>query len=384
MQFAEIEGLEDVKSQLIHGVKTGHVAHAQLFLSREGGPNLPMALAYATFLNCESPTDTDSCGTCGACSKMNRLIHPDLHFVYPVSNTKDVAGKDAVSSTFLKQWRQFILSNPLGNLEDWLQIFGGENGQLNISKEESRNIIRDLSLKAFEGKYKIMLVWLPEFMHPSAANAILKILEEPSPSTVFLMVANDAERLLITITSRLQKIYVRPFSPKEIERVLQKKFQLAPERAAQMAFLADGNINEALRLIEEPENNNLKLFREWMLSCYHQQFAEFIPQADAFHTLSKLAQRSFLLYSINTLREVLLTLMGASLIRKVPATDLEFVDKFSKTVNPQWVEKVVELINDAHYHLERNGSPKIIYLDLCFQVAQLFRYAKHSNRNPKQ
>jgi DNA polymerase III subunit delta' len=383
MQFSAIEGLDEIKAHLIRGVKTGHVAHAQLFLSREGAANLPMAIAYATYLNCENPGDTDSCGTCSSCGKMSRLVHPDMHFVYPVTSTKQVAAKDAHAAAFLKQWRLFVQNQPMGNLEDWLNAFGGENGQLNISKEESRQIIRDLSLKAFEGKYKIMLVWRPEHMHINAANAILKILEEPAPNTVFLMVANDAERLLVTITSRLQKVLVPSFSSQEIAAFLQKKYKMEPERAAQTAFLADGNINEALRLIEEPDNNHLKMFREWMLGCYHQQFADFVEQAESFHSLSKLAQRGFLQYSINTLREVLLTLMGATLIRKVPATDLEFVDKFSKTVNAHMVEKFVEQLSEAMYHLERHGSPKMIFLDLSFQIAQQFRYAKHTNRNQK-
>ena len=204
MRFSDIIGLEDTKQQLIAAVKSNHVAHAQLFFGSEGSANLALALAFATYINCTNQSDSDSCGTCASCTKIDKLVHPDVQFIFPVSSTKKVTGKSVVSSSYMNEWRSFILNNPYSGIEQWSASYGAENKQSNISKEESRNIIKNLSLKAFEAEYKIMLIWLPEFMHPSAANGILKILEEPPKKTIFLLVTNDYEKLLTTILSRCQ------------------------------------------------------------------------------------------------------------------------------------------------------------------------------------
>jgi DNA polymerase-3 subunit delta' len=179
MRFEEIPGLADVKTKLLRTVEAGKVAHAQLFSGPEGSANLSMALAYATLLNCTNRNNEDSCGECASCKKADKLIHPDLHLIFPVSSAKNKTGKDVVSDTFISDWREFVFQNPYAGPMEWSMAFGGENKQLNISREESRNIIKKLSLKSYEGEYKIMLIWLVEYMHPSAANALLKLLEEP-------------------------------------------------------------------------------------------------------------------------------------------------------------------------------------------------------------
>ncbi|MBS0000642.1 MAG: DNA polymerase III subunit delta, partial [Cyclobacteriaceae bacterium] len=176
MRFEEITGHEILKKQLVQSARSGHIAHAQLFLGPEGSPNLALALAYATYLNCLERQTDDACGQCGSCKKNEKLIHPDVNFAFPVSSTSKVPAKDAVSLSFLSEWRNFVIQDPYNNASGWNSYFGGENKQLNISKEESRQIIRHLALKPFEGKYKIMLIWLAEYMNASAANSLLKIL----------------------------------------------------------------------------------------------------------------------------------------------------------------------------------------------------------------
>ena len=197
MRFGDIHGLEETKKHLTTSAQRNHVAHAQLFSGVEGSALLPMALAFASYLNCENPTDEDSCGECSSCSKSLKYVHPDIHFVFTVRSTEKITGKDVVSKSYLPAWRNFLLENPYGNSVDWAIEFGGENKQLNISRQESREMVDALSLKAFEGKYKIMIIWMPEKMHPAAANGILKILEEPAANTVFLLVSPQKEQLTL-------------------------------------------------------------------------------------------------------------------------------------------------------------------------------------------
>ena len=191
MRFKDIHGLAPTKAMLLSGIRNNHVAHAQLFTGRPGSPALSLALAYATYLNCENPGDEDACGQCPSCAKNQKFVHPDVHFIFPVSSTKNVAAKDASSRLFLKEWREFLLTTPYGSLQDWSTLYGGEDKQALISTKEKQTITNDLSLKAFEGKYKIMLIWLPELMHPNAANGILKVLEEPPENSVFLLVSEQ-------------------------------------------------------------------------------------------------------------------------------------------------------------------------------------------------
>jgi DNA polymerase III subunit delta' len=373
MQFADIHGLDEVKENLIGSVKHNHIAHAQLFLGPQGSANLAMALAYATFLNCENRLDNDACGQCVACIKNKKYVHPDLHFVFPVSSTKKVSGKDVVSASFLTEWRSFLGENVYGNVNDWSNHFGGESKQVNISKEESRNILKNLSLKAFEGKFKIMIIWLPEFMHVSAANGILKILEEPPAQTIFLLVANDAERLLTTILSRTQIFKIRAFTDHELIAVLQSKFGVDSSRAAQLAHVSEGNFNEAIRLLDNVEDDSHKLFRDWMRLCYTWDFKQLNEKTEYFAKMNKTAQKTLFQYGLNIMRESLLVQLDAHDLARVLGEDETFVKNFSKVMDPNKIELIVNHLNTAAYHLERNANTKILFMDLSLQIAGALR-----------
>src|SRR5687768_10161256 len=234
MRFVDIPGIADIKKLLIDAVKNHHAAHAQLFVGSEGALNLPLALAYATYLHCENPGE-DACGVCLACSKNLKYIHPDTHFVFPLSNIKGDKDEDRFKADILKSWRSFILEQPFGNLDDWTNYYGGEDKQALISREGSRDIIKTLSLKPFESPHKVMIIWQPELMHPSAANGILKILEEPPPHTYFILVTNAADRLLPTIISRTQIVSVPLLSDNELETELTKINSTDKSRAGKAA-----------------------------------------------------------------------------------------------------------------------------------------------------
>ncbi|MTI39875.1 ATP-binding protein [Fulvivirga lutimaris] len=368
MLFKDIKGLDDVKGRLVNALQNEQVAHAQLFVGKPGSPNLAMALAYTTYLNCENRGENDACGTCPSCSKNAKFIHPDVHYVYPVSATKNVKSEEAISEKFIKEWRSFLTESPFSDLDTWRDAYGGENKQVNISKKESREIIKSLSLKSFEGKYKVMIIWLPEFMHPTAANGILKILEEPPEKTLFILVSNDKERLLTTITSRTQIVTIPQFADEDIKSILIETNGLDEAKASQLAHLADGDLNNAFKLAQQTENDSHDFFAKWMRSCFSRNFSDLVNMADEFHGSNKLSQRSLLKYALNTFRESLLY-QNAPNLNRVNGSVLDFIKNFSKVLHQSKIVKMSNLIDEAYYHLERNGSPKMIFLDLSLHIA---------------
>ena len=372
MRFEDIPGLDEVKSKLINAANSGKIAHAQLFMGKPGSPNLPMALAYANYINCTARVEQDACGECPSCLKNQKYIHPDTHFVFPISATKKFTGKDVISTNYLNEWRAFLTEKSFGNLEEWVNYYGGENKQVNISKEESRQIIKSLSLMSFEGEYKILIIWLPEYMHPAAANGILKILEEPSAKTLFLLVSNDNEKLLSTILSRVQFVTIPKFTDQEVKNILTSQHAIDEAKATQLTHLADGDLSMALRLSNDVEDNSHELYANWMRDCFKRDFSSLVNRAEQFHGMNKIAQKSLLQYSLNTLREVLIN-NSAPELKKLNGQAEEFIKNFSKVMTVEKIEKMSALINDAHYHLERNASPKIIFLDLSLNIARLIK-----------
>ncbi len=368
MRFSDIPGLDEIKRVLTRSVQEDHIAHAQLFLGAEGALNLPLALAYATYLHCTDKKEDDSCGQCAACSKSLKYIHPDTHFVFPLSNIKNEKDEEHLKATILKQWRNFLLEKPYADENDWLTYYGGEDKQPNISKETARDIIKSLSLKPFESNYKIMIIWMPEYMHPFAANAILKILEEPAAQTIFILITNHAEKLLSTITSRTQIISVPLLTDDELKKYLTEKINLDKNKVAAVLPIADGSITKALRIVDNAEESNREIFTEWMRSCFKNEFDKLVRLSEQFHESDKLAQRNFFQFSLHMLRESLVQLAGASTSR-MTGEDLDFITKFSSVMSLPRIESMYKMINEASYHLERNGSPKMIFLDLSLQLS---------------
>ncbi|MEO5977262.1 MAG: DNA polymerase III subunit delta [Chryseolinea sp.] len=368
MKFSAIPGLKEVKGLLTGSARQNHMAHAQLFVGAEGALNLPLALAYATYIHCENRGD-DSCGICAACSKNNKLIHPDTHFVFPISNVKGDKDDERFKADTMKSWRSFLLEDPFGNLNDWTNYYGGEDKQAIISRDESREIIRTLSLKPFESAYKVMIIWQPELMHPSAANGVLKVLEEPSPNTFFLLVTNAAEKLLPTIISRTQIVTVPLLDDEDVERHL-KALGVDATKATKIAQLAEGNLNSAIKLIDAEEDDNATRFTEWMRACFRKNYPTLVTLADTYHALDRLSQKNLMTYSMNMMRETLLHVAGATEMNRARGEELKFIQDFSKVMNVNKIERSYSLMNDATYHLERNGSAKMIFLDLSLQIAK--------------
>lgn len=373
MRFQDIPGLETTKNQLIEAVKGNHVAHAQLFVGAEGSANLAMALAFSTYLNCEAPTDSDACGTCPSCVKNSKYIHPDVNFIFPSAATPKFKREDATSDKFLVEWRSFLAQTPYGNVADWSNHFGWENKLLMIPRQESRNIVRALSLKSFEGKYKVMIIWQPELMNANAANGILKILEEPPESTIFLLVSNDSNRLLTTILSRAQQLRVPSFDDEDIKSVLTDKSELSSAEIDQIAYRANGNLRKALSEIDGGSNDANDYFKDWMRQCFTFNFENLIKQADDFQKRGKEFQVGLMGVASNYMRETLLTGVDATNISRLPGQEKGFIDKFASVFVPEKIAKISPQFDEAQYHIERNANPKILFLDLSLSIAQIAR-----------
>ena len=250
MYFKDIIGQEEIKKQLIHSAQTGVVPHAQLFTEQGGAGAFPLALAYGRYLNCTHRTETDACGTCPSCLKFNELAHPDLHFVFPIVAKKEK--KKEVCDDYLTEWRGFLKERPYFNIDGWLDYIDAGNSQAIIYSKESDEIIRKLNLKIYEASYRILLVWLPEKLHPTCANKLLKVIEEPPLNTVILMVSEIPDQILGTILSRAQRINVRSIHPEAITAAMITRFGLAPDDAKHVAHLAKRELSESHRS-DQPE-----------------------------------------------------------------------------------------------------------------------------------
>jgi DNA polymerase-3 subunit delta' len=370
VQFNQIIGHTDTKQLLINSVRNKHVAHAQLFMGGEGSANLALALAYATFLNCENKQESDSCGTCSSCVKVNKLVHPDMHFIMPVVTTPK---KEALSQNYLPEWREFLLDNPYQSLNDWLQFIGAENKQGNISKEESRGLLRLVSLKAFEAEFKVVLIWLPELLHAAAANALLKLLEEPPPQTIFLLVSNSPEKLLATILSRTQLVNIRAFSPEETIEYVKTQYGADEAKAMQVAQLSEGNLRLAGQLCQEMTSDYFEFFVGWMRLCFSEKLATIIKMSEDFQKLGRENQKNFLQYALSVIRRVMLYGVDPALVGFVPPAEADFVQKFSKVIHANNVALLSNQLNQAHYYIERNANPKMVFVDLSLQLAKFLK-----------
>jgi DNA polymerase-3 subunit delta' len=373
MQFAAIPGLPETKEKLLNAVKLNHLAHALLFHGPEGSANLTLALALASYLYCEQKSDTDSCGTCGSCQRMSKLILPDLNFAFPVvASSKEEDGEEEGTdgkSDLLGNWRKFVLGQPYGNVHDFIYFNGFEKKQLNITKAAARKMIQTLSLMSFEGGYKIMLIWAPEYLHPSAANSLLKIIEEPPAKTLFLLVTSQADQLLTTILSRTQKILVRAFSDEEVRSHLVETGRCEAKAAAQIAMLADGNMRTAFQLIDQVEDQTVRQLRDWFRLCATKNLKEIFQLSEDFHKADKESQKSLMLAGLNVTREILLKNLDLDHLLRTTDEDRTFINNISKKMlTEEHALQLYETFNAAHYHLERNGNAKMIFTDLSMEI----------------
>lgn len=367
MRFSEVVGQQKMKAILIQAVEKDRIPHAQMFIGGEGSGNLALAMAYVQYISCPDKRDNDSCGVCGSCRKISSMTHPDLHFSFPF-----VAGTAKVCSELYPQWREAVIENPYMNYEMWIQKIGAQNKQGNIPIEEVRAMIRNLSLRPFEGGFKILVLWLPEFLG-NQGNTLLKIIEEPTHKTLFILVAEDLDNILNTIVSRTQILRVPPITNEELSEVLQSKQHLQEADAQRLALLASGNYLKAIELCSNAENEFLDPFRNWMVHCYQRSGNNLAKWVEDTSNTGRENIKSFLLYAIEILRAVVVfPVLGES--TGLSEKESVFVANFCKVVNSHTqADKLYELLNASVYEIERNANPKLVLMDLSMKVIQVLK-----------
>ena len=322
MLFKEITGQTEIKNRLIKSVKDQRVSHAQLFLGPEGSGKLPLAIAYAQFINCkekkfyensEDGLTGDSCGVCPSCQKFNHLAHPDLHFIYPVATTKEVKDKP-ISSNFIKYWRELLVNrNYYINLNDWYEAIGIEKKQGIINVADCSEILKKLSYKSYESEYKVMIIWMVEKLYYSAAPKILKILEEPPDKTLFILISENQDQIINTILSRTQLVKIPKIKDKDIRQALINIAGLDKTKLDDAIRLANGNMREAvLHMKGEVEDDDLlHLFATWMRSSFTMKMEKIIPVVNDISKKNREQQKMLLTYSLDIIRKAMLV-KGAS------------------------------------------------------------------------
>lgn len=356
--------------QLRQMAAADRMPHANLLLAPSGGGGLPAALALATFLLCENRQADDACGQCRACRKSSKYVHPDLHFSFPTIGSK------VVSDHFLPQWRAALAEAPYQEVNDWLQRIGADNKQGNINKDECGNILRKLTLKTFESSYKVMLIWLPEFLG-NEGNRLLKMIEEPPEGTIFILVAERAELILNTILSRCQLTKLMPPSFEAISAALSAQGMPA-EQVASVARLADGNFNLAKQLSAQQSGDaHGQRFLQWMRACHAGSAVKLVAWTADFAKQGRENQKNFLHYALHFWREFLLLSVQdgkADGVRLLP-DELVVAQKMLPIINLDQLSKLSEVINQCIEHVERNANPKILFLDAGLQIHQILRPA---------
>ncbi len=380
MLFSEIVGQETIKQQLIQTVHENRISHARLFLGPEGAGSLPLALAYAQYVNCTDRLENEPCGKCPSCVKFKKLAHPDLHFVFPV--IKPGGGKAAVSDMFIKEWREAVIANPYITYNQWLDAMGGDNKQGGIFVDESKEILNKLSFKTYEAEFKVMIIWLAEKMNQQTANKLLKILEEPPEKTLFLLIAESADQMLPTILSRTQISRIPKIDMQSMVGYLEASGLCSNrQQALNVARTSNGNLAQALSIMQSSEDSDyyLEMFIRMMRTCWSvwgkkQAMLDLLAWCEEITQLSREGQKSFLLYCLRMVRENFT--LNQKQTDLVFMTDAEnnFSQKFNTFIHTNNVFQLAEELNTAHYHIESNGNKNLVFLDLTCKIVVLLKH----------
>ena len=373
MFFKDIIGQKEIKKRLITSAQGGIIPHAQLFCGPEGVGKFPLALAYAQYLNCENPLEDDSCGVCPSCKKYNNLAHPDLHFVFPI--IKKAAKKKEVCDDFIKEWREFVHQSPYFSLSQWLEYIDAENSQGLIYAKESEEIIRKLSLKIYEAKYKVMIIWLPEKMHESCANKLLKIIEEPFDQTVFLLVSDTPDNIITTIQSRCQRINIHGVDKSEIVQALERQYSITPEDAATVAHIANGNYLKAIETISLDEENKFffNLFIKMMRASYARNIKEIKAIGNEIASVGRERQKNYLIYSQRMIREYFVNNMRQPEMIYLNQEEANFGVRFAPFINERNIVDFMDELALAERHIGQNVNAKMVFFDLCLKITMLLK-----------
>lgn len=386
MQFKDIIGLEEIKRHLRETVRSGRISHAMLFSGGEGAGALPLALAYAQYVNCRNRTDEDSCGECPECYRMQRMEHPDCHYIYPVNTSKEAVATGRAddkprSEQFLHVWRR-IIPETGGYLteQEWYAALGIENQQGIINKNDANELVRKMGFKSFEGGYKTVIVWLPERLHEAAANTLLKLVEEPPEKTLFLFVSFEPEKIIATIRSRTQTVALPGVPDEVIAQELVSRKDVAPERAEQVAHLAQGSWGAAVRLARSSTvgttTEHQERFIRLMRLCYQQKYLGLFEWAEEMSPLGREAQKRFCSAALGIVRECYMTGIGMDRIAYTDPAREQFSRNFAPYVSHVTVEDFVAEFELLLAQIRQNGNPRILFTHFAMSICKIIGAAK--------
>jgi DNA polymerase-3 subunit delta' len=397
MSFKNVIGQARTRQSLVELVQFNRLSHALLFLGNEGSGVLPMALAFSQYIVCERNNEkepaagpslfgeetarpqasrtlmTDACGICPACIKASQLIHPDIHFSYPVIPRK--AGDKPVSADYITEWRQFNSQYPYGNAYDWLQFIGAENKQGNITAQECNYIIHQLSLKSFESGYKILVMWMPEYLG-NEGNKLLKLIEEPPPDTLFILAAENESLILPTILSRTQLVKIPLPETADIQQALIERAGAGIEQARQIAALSEGNYHEALQLIRHVDDDWQGLLREWLNAILKTGPTAQVKWIEEISKSGREKQKQFLRYFNHLLEQAIrLRFIDASRL-SIPDSEKDIAFRLNKIADTAQQKAIIEELDRAAYYIERNAHAKMLFHALTIKLYHIL--ADHS------
>ncbi|MGN6603109.1 MAG: ATP-binding protein [Ginsengibacter sp.] len=403
MQFEKIIAQQEIKNKLKELVQQNRLSHALLFLGKEGSGALPLAIAFAQYILCERVAGNsggktgpslfgeeaesvsqdlleDSCGECPSCLKVSKLVHADLHFSYP-SLKRNTRHDRVLSTDYLVDWREFVQQFPYGNVTDWIdflkespnaKIESAVNKQGNISAQECDDITRKLSLKAFESEYKIMIMWMPEYLGKEG-NKLLKLIEEPPPNTIFIFVAEDENAILPTILSRTQLVKIPSLTDEEIKNALIDQ-NVEPEKAIQIAALAEGNYREALQLLNNPEEDLQAQVRDWLNIIIKNKVSAQLSWVEEIGRTGREKQKSFLRYFVHLLEQSIRSaFLPEEVLEKIPAKDRDFSARLNKICSVEAQQSIVEELERAIYYIERNAHAKMLFHSLTIRFFHIIK-----------
>jgi DNA polymerase-3 subunit delta' len=393
MQFSHVIGQQVLKKELPELMQENRLAHALLFLGKEGSGALSLALAFSQFVVCEKvsppagnlnagaslfgesePAERtrmlDACGTCSSCVKAQKYVHPDIHFSYPVVTKK--SGTPPISTDYIIEWREFVSTYAYGNVYDWLQFIGAENKQGNITANECNDIIRKLNLKSFESEYKILLMWMPEYLG-NEGNKLLKLIEEPPPNTLFILVAENESLILPTILSRCQLVKVPPLKTSEIEEALINRNKTEANTARQIASVSEGNYREALQQSRHADEDWQSLLREWLNAIMKTGPIAQTKWVDEISRLGREKQKQFLRYFNHLLEQAIRVRAMAMAGGGLPEKELDFATRLNRIAGIEQQEAIIGELDKAAYYIERNANAKILFHALTIKLYHIIQ-----------
>lgn len=398
MLFKDVIGQAEAKQQLVEMVQHNRLSHALLFLGKEGSGALSLAMAFAQYVSLlpnknetqevslfgepvevklpSTPDEADAWMQKQASfSKAEQLVHPDIHFSYPVVTKKP--GTPPISADYSTEWREFSHQLPYGNIYDWLQFIGAENKQGNITASECNDIIRKLNLKSFESGYKILVMWMPEYLGKEG-NKLLKMIEEPPADTLFILVAENEGEILSTILSRCQLIKIPALEANDIEQSLLSKKACSSEQAKQIANASDGNYREALNLIQHADEDFHGLLREWLNATLKNQTIAQVKMIEEIARLGREKQKQFLKHFIHLIEQaVRLQVSGdflkEKLLNAMSSGEQDFVGRLNKAMSLEQKEAIAEELDKATYYIERNANAKILFHALTIKIFHIVK-----------